>query len=250
MAIPAAAALLLLALPNSDLRPTRPADYRVLIGEDLAGSGFVIRYKSQLLGVASIHQFAGKAPSHLMQIEGEPGEIQLRTDGVLRQDDVQAVPLLDQASTVPFLAHDPAFALAAGAPLLILGPAAETVRATLTAVEEYRSSDGPRRLTAHAATPFLATGGSGAPVLVESTGAVVGVLLSADREEGARLVDFETLCLSEPVRRADPVTAKRAVPLAGVAVVVAVLVVGLVLGLTLVVLVVVVLVRRNSGKGR
>ncbi len=185
----------LLPQPKGVASPQNPSDYQVLIGEGLVGSAFVIRYREQLWGVVSIHQFEGKTPSRLEQLEGEPGEIHLRPEGALRQHDVQIVPLRDQKAGVPFLAYDSDIHLARAEALTILGPAGETVPATLNASAEYRCSEGPRELTASAARPFVAGGGSGAPIIQESTGRVVGVLLQADDAEKARQVAFETLCL-------------------------------------------------------
>jgi hypothetical protein len=244
----AAAAILIAALaqPTSDPRPTNPDAYQVLSGEELAGSGFVTRHRGRLWGVMSIHQFDGGTPSRLVQLEGEPSQVLLQREGALRQTDVQAFPLKDQATAVPFLAYDPAFTLVSGAALLILGPAGEAVPAKLGATGEFRCSQGSKRLTAYPERPFTAAGGSGAPVVLKSTGTVIGVLLSADDLEAARRVQFETLCLAN----ATTGTARKGLsrPQA-LLVVLAGLLIVVVLGASVVVVITVRLIKERSRKG-
>jgi hypothetical protein len=183
--------------PTRGASPADPSKYEVLAGEDLAGSGFVIRYRDQLWGVTSIHQFDGKTPSRLERFEmnGESLTILLQPKGARRQHDVQAIPVADQNASVPFLAYDPGVALAAGEALLILSLADGVVPATLDGPGGYRCADGPDSLMASAERPFMASGGSGSPILRKSTGTVVGVLLNADDGQKARRIGFETLCL-------------------------------------------------------
>ena len=76
---------------------------------------------------------------------------------------------------------------------MVLGPAGERVPARLDASGSYSSEEGAKRLSLRTERPFAAGGGSGAPILSQSTGAVVGVLVAADDPEEARRVEFETL---------------------------------------------------------
>jgi len=171
--------------------------YEVLSGEGLAGSGFVIRHQNNLYGVCSIHQFEGKTPNSLETIQG--AAIPLDKSRVIRQKDVQAIPLKVSQQTFPFLAYNPDFTLGPGEEFFILGPSGGVELGILAtqslAAGAYKSAQGPRQFTVRMAKPFTAGGGSGCPILQKSTGAVVGVLLSADDAAKARVVEFETLCL-------------------------------------------------------
>ncbi len=180
--------------------PTPPDKYEVLIGEELAGSGFVIRYGTGFLGVASLHQFDGKAPRTLEPLDGDA--ITLDTTKVIKQKDVQALPVKSPSPKLQFLNYNPNFTLRAGDEVIILGPAGDCVPGVLTpkgmTAGTYKSADGPRQLEARAGKPIMMAGGSGGPVLHKQSGAVIGVLLTADDGKQARVVGFETLCLPKP----------------------------------------------------
>lgn len=180
--------------------PTPPDKYEVLCGEGLAGSGFVIRYGSGFLGVASLHQFEGKAPRTLEPLEGD--SVALDTTKVIKQKDVQALPVKTPSAGLQFLGYNHDFTLRTGDEVVILGPAGDLVLGVLTAkgmaAGSYRSADGPRELEARTNKPLVMAGGSGGPVLHKQTGTVIGVLLTADDGKQARVVGFETLCLPKP----------------------------------------------------
>ena len=180
--------------------PTPPDKYEVLIGEELAGSGFVISYGSGFLGVASLHQFDGKAPKTLEPLEGDA--IALDNTKVIKQKDVQALPVKSPNPKLQFLSYNPDFTLRAGDEVIILGPAGDRVPGVHTArgmtAGAYKSADGPRELEARTSKPIMMAGGSGGPVLHKQSGAVIGVLLTADDGKQARVVGFETLCLPKP----------------------------------------------------
>jgi hypothetical protein len=180
--------------------PTPPEKYEVLIGEELSGSGFVIKYGSGFLGIASLHQFEGKAPRTLEPLEG--AEVVLDTTKVIKQKDVQALPVKTPSPKMQFLAYKHDFALRTGDEVIILGPAGDCVDGVLTAKGmtggAYKSADGPRELEARLNKPIMMAGGSGGPILHKQSGTVIGVLLTADDGDKARIVGFETLCLPQP----------------------------------------------------
>ena len=190
--------------------PTPPAEYEVLIGEDLAGSGFVIRHGGLLLGVCSIHQFDGGVPGELTPLDGEP--VTLDKAKVLRQKDVQVLPVVSPPADLPFLDYQENYCLAPGDAVIVLGPAGDVVAGTLTAKGmrrgAYHPSAGPAKLELKAEKPFTAAGGSGGPVILKSTGAVIGVLLTADDPRAATTVGFETLCLADGGVSAAPAVRK------------------------------------------
>jgi hypothetical protein len=181
--------------------PTPPEKYEVLNGEGLAGSGFVIRHGEKFFGVASLHQFGGKAPSKLAPLEGDP--VSLDKARVFKQKDVQVLPVLTPSPKLQFLAYNPDFTLQAGDEVILLNSLEQgvVVSGTLTArgmtEGSYKSSDGPRKLEVHTSKPFEAEGESGGPIIHKRTGTVIGVLLSADDQEKARFIGFETLCLAQ-----------------------------------------------------
>jgi hypothetical protein len=181
--------------------PTPLDKYEVLIGEDFAGSGFVIKHGDTYWGVCSLHQFEGKSPGQFERLEGEP--VKLDPAKAVKQKDVQVLPVHAPAADLQFLPYHPDFQLAAGDELVVLGPAGDVVPAKLTARglnRKYRSSAGPATLEARTDEPFVAAGGSGAPIILKRTGAVIGVLLTADDGRKARTVGFETLCFAHQKR--------------------------------------------------
>lgn len=180
--------------------PTPPDKYELLIGEDLAGSGFVINYGKGFLGVASLHQFDGKAPRTLEPLEGDA--IALDTTKVIKQKDVQTLPVKSPSPKLQFLSYNSEFTLRAGDEVIIFGLAGDLVPGVLTAkgmtAGAYKSADGPRELEARVSKPFMVAGCSGGPIFHKQSGAVIGVLLTADNGKQARVVGFETLCLPKP----------------------------------------------------
>src|SRR5688500_11622096 len=177
--------------------PTPAAEYDGLMGEGLAGSGFVIRHRGALLGVCSLHQFDGSAPGEFIPFDGGP--VALDAAYQVKQDDVQVLPVRSAAADLPFLDYQPDFQLKAGDAVLLLDPGGGVVSGTLTSTgmrsRTYSSSDGPATLSIRTDQPFAAAGCSGGPVILRSSGAVIGVLLTADDPRAARTVGFETLCL-------------------------------------------------------
>ena len=177
--------------------PTPPEEYEVLIGEGLAGSGFVIRHRGAFLGVCSRHQFDGDVPGELTPLDGEA--VGLDASKVVKQKDVQVLPVQSPAADLQFLDYQPDFSLAPGDAVIVLGPAGDVVPGTLTSQGmrrgTYQSSSGPATLSLTTDHPFAAGGGSGGPVILRRTGSVIGVLLTADDPRDARTVGFETLCL-------------------------------------------------------
>lgn len=176
---------------------TPPDKYEVLSGEGLVGSGFVIRHGNALYGVTSIHQFQGKVPATLEPIEGD--SIRLDKSRVVRQTDVQIAPVIAPSHKLQVLDYSQEFILTAGEDVIILGPAGDVVDGKLTTKGlngiRFNSADGPRELEVRASEPLLMAGGSGGPIVQKRTGKVVGVVLSADNPEKARIIGFETLCL-------------------------------------------------------
>jgi hypothetical protein len=177
--------------------PTPPDKYELLTGEGLERSGFVIRHADKFFGVASLHQFDGKSPLTLVDpLKGDL--VRLDKARVFKQNDVQVLPVRAPSSKLQFLSYLPHFSLRPGDEVIVLGSAGDVVAGTLTARgmrgASYQSSDGPRRLEARALKPFRMAGGSGGPIIHKRTGAVVGVVLTADDAEQARLIGFETLC--------------------------------------------------------
>jgi hypothetical protein len=189
------------SVPSTIGQPTNSLEllnrYEVLSGEGLSGSAFVIRYRNTLYGVSSIHQFEGKTPGSLEPLQG--ASIQLEKVAAIRQADVQVIPIRSAQPQVQHLAYNPDFTLLPGEEVYILGPAGGVELGMLATTQmpggRYRSASGPKKFGVRMAKPFVAAGGSGCPVVQKSTGAVVGVLLSADNGEKARFIEFETLCL-------------------------------------------------------
>ena len=176
--------------------PTPPEKYEVLIGEGLAGSGFVVRHGEAMWGVCTLHQFDGKTPGELDRLEGRA--IELDRAKVIKQTDVQAIPVRKAVGELQFLAYEPGFELAEGDELLVLGPAGDVVAARLTA-KGLRNALSIRGGSGDAGSAHREAVHGGRRQRradpAEENGAVIGVMLSADDARQARVVGFETLCL-------------------------------------------------------
>lgn len=182
----------------SEPLPTAPVDYKVLRGENGQGSGFVIRYYRRLCGVSSLHQFEGQAPAFFTQTDGT--RVSLKTDRVVKQNDVQTLALLDENAAIPFLAYEPVFRFRDSEPVWVFDADGAPVEATVmftTLALEYHSIEGPKTMEAQTRKPIRALGASGTPIVLKSTGAVIGVLLGANDAESASVISFETLCLPD-----------------------------------------------------
>jgi len=156
--------------------------YEVLSGEGLSGSGFVIQHRNSLYGVCSLHQFDGEVPGSFEPIQGTP--VPLDKARVIRQKDVQVVPVRFPQPKIQFLTYRADFTLRPGEEVYVLGPAGGVELGMLATTQmeggSYRSTTGPKQFTVRMAKPFVAAGGSGCPIIQKATGAVVGVLLSAN----------------------------------------------------------------------
>ncbi len=195
--VPAPAAQSLVDLHALAQRVENPKEYALLFGDGLQGSGFIISYGPLFMGVASLHQFDGEVPQWLFGIEDDE-EFALSQDVVFQQADIQAREISRAGGPFSYLPYEPEFTLEEGDRLAVVGHD-KLIRCTLSfvgiTVETYRSPEGPKDLGFDAASPFRAAGLSGAPVVLMSTGQVVGVMHSADDPEAAETGWFETLCL-------------------------------------------------------
>lgn len=173
--------------------------YELLIGEGLQGSGFLVSHRGFLWGVCSLHQFDGETPSELVQLEGD--DVQLDPSTVIKQRDVQAMGIAKAPANIPYLAYQSSFTLQNGDEVLIIDAEGDKVTAIITETGlrngTYDSASGARKLEARTNTPIVAGGASGGPIVLKRTGAVIGVLQTADDPKRATLIGFETLCLPQ-----------------------------------------------------
>lgn len=176
----------------------RASKYELLQGEGGAGSGCIIRYYESLCAVTSLHQFNGQTPRNLEDRQQKP--VALNSGKVIKQKDVQAVMLADQKSTIPFLEYHPKFRLEDHEAVCVFDAAGKPHEGELyflTLAGEYHSIAGPTEMEVRMKTPIMAAGASGSPILQQSTGLVIGVLLGADHPVKATRISFETLCLPD-----------------------------------------------------
>lgn len=183
------------ALPPGMERASR---YKLLRGEGGAGSGFVVRYYQFLCAVTSLHQFDGRTPSRLEAAGQTP--VLLNTGKVIRQKDVQSVQLADQKASIPFLDYNPKFRLEDHEAICVFDASGKPYEAELyflNLVSEYHSMEGPTEMEVRLKFPITAAAASGSPIIQQSTGLVIGVLLGADSPVKATRLSFETLCLPD-----------------------------------------------------
>jgi hypothetical protein len=176
--------------------------YRGLMGEGYAGNVFIIRYGERLVACMSRHQFDNDGvPSRAEDIDTPT--VLLDTTKVLKQDDVQILPLVDQKQPVPYLAFAADYVLEEGEQLWIergpdLTPSGGTLgqlRAAGLKNGKYVPREGARELVMELASAADVRGASGCPVYQVSTGKPVGVLLAVDEGEEATEIVFEPICL-------------------------------------------------------
>lgn len=208
--------------------PTAPEKYQTLMGENGSGSAFVVFHDNVMLAVMSRHQFDDKTPGKVETMEG--GAIHLDRAKVFTQSDVQALPVRMFLGNLPFLKYDAEFVLRAKEEVVLLGPSGDLIKGVLTDDgfdgRPYKSAEGPRVFQIETNEPFVAQGGSGGPIIQQSTGAAIGVLLGGDDPRKARRITFETLCLpkggvspklaaSSPATALESMVKSRILPAAG-----------------------------------
>lgn len=180
--------------------PVPYSDYSGLLGEEFQGEVFLIELHQRRWAVMSRHQFEGRAAPRLAEDIDSDLSVALQSAAVVRQRDVQLIPVADQSLPLPYLAFEPVFELEAGEKLWIERGAGEAgTSATLlsTGLKHgvYNSLDGPASLTLRLDTPADVRGASGSPIIRLKTGLPVGVLLSADRGDAATTLTFEPICV-------------------------------------------------------
>lgn len=181
---------------------TPASEYEPLIGQDLQGSGFLVRIPPGLIAaVTSLHQFDGAAPTQLFDLDDN--EYTVDSAQVYRQPESQ-VQLLTAASSgtpgIPCLDYEADYQLEFGDELRVLlrkGVGIDgTLAASLSLLDGYRSEEGPKMLKLRTQTTENVAGASGSPVILLKTGKVIGVLQAADRSDGPSMIEFETLCFT------------------------------------------------------
>ena len=177
-------------------------DYLGLLGEEYSGNVFVIQHDGRLLACMSRHQFGGEAvPSKAEDIDGP--SILLDPTGVIKQQDVQILPLQGKNPPVQFMEFSAEFELRAGERLWIRrGSGAGWNNGTIGRLRDrglkaarFLPRNGPGELVMDLEKPADVRGASGSPVIQVATGKPVGVLLAADNGEKASYVVFEPICL-------------------------------------------------------
>ena len=191
------ALLVALALPPQ--RRVAPERYHLLMGSGKIGSAFLVAHDHKLWAVMSVHQFEGRTPTDILESPPDTGRIALNGRARMIQKDVQAMPIMDQAADVRYLDYDPRFTLQQGESVAVLSPEDGLVPGTLVDVgrpgQQYTcEAFGVRQLRLETSKRFDARRASGAPVIRKSSGAAVGVVVTADQGLGASVVGFETLC--------------------------------------------------------
>lgn len=167
-------------------------NYKLLQGQEGAGSAFVIKQSSSYFAVFTIHQFDGRKP----KIEDSTGNpVPLMPAPTMRSDDLEAWELTDQSGSQPYLAHSEDFKLKDGDKLAILTHEGTFVTGELVGlgIRTYDSEDGCELLGLRLSTPVDAAGLSGSPICKVSDGKVIGVLTGADKPFGAQEILFKTL---------------------------------------------------------
>jgi len=177
-------------------------DYLGLLGEEFAGNVFIFRHNGHLLAAMSRHQFEnGIVPSQAEDPDGAP--VLLDRAKAYRQQDVQILPLKDQAAHVQFMDFSADYALSAGERLWIsrgtdVGLSAGTygsLRDRNLIAGRFSSTNRPVKLVLDLESPADVRGGSGLPVIQVATGKPVGVLLEANDGKAASYIVFEPICL-------------------------------------------------------
>lgn len=175
-------------------------NYETLQGSGGLGSAFVTECDGVYYAVTSIHQFEGEKPG-IEDASGKP--LALLVGPTKRFNDIQVWELLDQSGTQPFLPYEEQFSLKNGELLAVRSLVGDVVLGETLGLglRAYLSKEGSERLILRLKEPLDAAGLSGSPICKVSNGKVVGVLVGADKPQGARELVFETLHLTNPFSR-------------------------------------------------
>ncbi len=178
---------------------TQPEAYEPLIGQNLQGSGFLMRIPPGIIaGVTSLHQFGGAAPTLLFDLDDN--EFTLNATQVYRQPESQIQLVTAATGNVPCLDFDVGYTMEPGEQLRVLLEKGVWIDGTLASsfstLKGYQSMDGPKMLKMRTQTQENVAGASGSPVIQLATGKVVGVLQGANRADRPSLIEFETLCFT------------------------------------------------------
>jgi hypothetical protein len=179
-----------------------PAEFRngrvffVSGGGTLAGSGFLIRTGSTTYAVTARHPYDGEKPDAFLDIEAD-SEITLgRRVHAGSDTQVMEVPA-EAVRNWPVFSYGGAIPLRDGDRVAIVWDNG-IVEGKLTSrpLGSGYASGTTGQISLD--KPFPAAGTSGSPVILISTGTVVGVLLSADDPENATTIGFEELHFDSP----------------------------------------------------
>jgi len=177
-------------------------EYLGLLGEEFAGNVFIFRHNGHLLAAMSRHQFEdGTVPTQAEDPDGAP--VLLDAAKAYKQQDVQILPLKDQAARVQFMDFSADYSLKAGERLWISrGAAMGLSLGTYGSLGDrnriagrFSSTNRPVKLVLNLESPADVRGGSGLPVIQVATGKPVGVLLEANDGKAASYIVFEPICL-------------------------------------------------------
>ncbi|MBI3921024.1 MAG: hypothetical protein HY318_06345 [Armatimonadetes bacterium] len=169
--------------------------YETLIGEGLSGAGFHFEWDGHRFIGCSLHQFEGRTPAEMIPLSDEKNANVKVEKRVYKQKDVQILTYTSAfLDAVKPLIYRPGISLSSGDPVIMIN-LDQQIAGHITEIERA-----PRSAEFEVEKPFEAQGCSGSPVVSGLTGTVVGVALTADSPDAARLVGFEILDLPESIK--------------------------------------------------
>lgn len=183
------------------MHPTPPNSYAVLTRIGSNNSGFVVRHKDRLLGICSMHLLLETEPLRFQDRDGRLIELDPNTTRL--EGAVQMFNLSNERSNIPFLEYLPDFALKSGDEVLVLRSNGAPLHGTILEGEsfengEYKSSDGARQFEIQTDEPLAFEGARGSPVVLKSTGKVIGVITRQTNRTTGR-AEFDSLCIAKTI---------------------------------------------------
>lgn len=174
------------------------AEYEPLIGEGVAGSGFLFRGTGgMILAATSRHQFESdnQAPGLLFSIDD--AEATLDKDQPMPQPKSWIQMVTAVKGHPGCLEYSPTDVVNKGDEVWLIVGKGKWISGTVVTAKSPRSRPGtePVRIRVKVVTEENVGGSSGAPIVHAATGRVVGIMQAAEKAEKPSWIEFETIRL-------------------------------------------------------
>ncbi len=187
-----------------DLYQFRPVFSVRSTASPAAGTGFLIQADSKILGVTAIHPHGEAKPTAFFDLRGRQDVPRIDLGKTLhRWDDIQVLECHGGSRGLAFRTHFLQGSILAGGDALAIVLADGIHRGTLHHDGHFIPGETPiaNRLKMNLKEPIELRGGSGAPIILDATGEVIGVAQGYVKALSGTDVYFQPLDLKVAVRK-------------------------------------------------